>query len=78
MLETKKSFQELRQDFSLLLPYAQVLEYVKAHPGVTAHKIAEATDAGIHTTRRRLLRLQAENCVRVERYPNVLLFYPVE
>jgi acyl CoA:acetate/3-ketoacid CoA transferase beta subunit len=66
MLETKKSFQELRQDFSLLLPYAQVLEYVKAHPGVTAHKIAEATDAGIHTTR------------RVERYPNVLLFYPVE
>ena len=40
-----------------------------------ANDVAEATDAEISTTRRRLLRLQAEGVVRVERYPKALLFY---
>lgn len=62
-------------DFSLLPSYQRVLEYIKAHPGIQAHKIAEATEAGIYTTRKRLLRLQAEGVLRAERYPNALLFY---
>ena len=62
-------------DFSLLPSYQRVLGYVKAHPGVRARNIAEATDAGIYTTRKRLLRLQAEGILRADRYPNALLFY---
>jgi len=63
------------QDFSLLPSYSRILDYIRKHPGAQAHAIAEATDAGIHTTRKRLLRLQAEGALRVERYPKALLFY---
>jgi DNA-binding IclR family transcriptional regulator len=64
-----------KQDFSVLPSYARVLDYVRAHPGTQANDVAEATDAELSTTRRRLLRLQAEGVIRAERYPKALLFY---
>jgi DNA-binding IclR family transcriptional regulator len=66
---------QTKHDFSVLPAYARVLEYVREHPGAQGREIAEATDAGISTTRRRLLRLQAEGVIRAERYPKALLFY---
>ena len=64
-----------KQDFSMLPSYARVIDYVREHPGAQATEVAEATDARISTTRRRLLRLQAERAIRAERYPKALLFY---
>jgi len=66
------------QDFSALASYARVLDYVREHPGTQAGDVANATDSAISTTRRRLLRLQAEGAVRAERYPKALLFYVTE
>jgi DNA-binding IclR family transcriptional regulator len=64
-----------KKDFSMLPAYARVLAHVREHPGSQAPEIAKATDAEISTTRRRLLRLQAEGAIRAERYPKALLFY---
>lgn len=64
-----------KQDFSMLPSYSGILEYIREHPGAQATDVAEATDAEISTTRRRLLRLQAEGALTAERYPKALLFY---
>jgi predicted transcriptional regulator len=66
---------EIKKDFSLLPSYERVLSYIRTHPGARGREIAEATGADIYTTRKRLLRLQAERAVRAERYPKALLFY---
>jgi DNA-binding IclR family transcriptional regulator len=67
--------KKTKQDFSVLASYSRVLDYVREHPGAQGREIAEATDAELSTTRRRLLRLQAEGAIRAERYPKALLFY---
>jgi DNA-binding IclR family transcriptional regulator len=67
--------KKTKQDFSVLTSYSRVLDYIREHPGAQGREIAEATDAEISTTRRRLLRLQAEGVIRAERYPKALLFY---
>jgi DNA-binding IclR family transcriptional regulator len=67
--------KKTKQDFSVLPSYSRVLDYIRKHPGAQASDVAEATDAEISTTRRRLLRLQAEGILRAERYPKALLFY---
>jgi hypothetical protein len=66
------------EGFFLLPQYAGVLEYLREHPGSQARIIAQATNATMHTTRNRLLRMQAEGVVRSERYPKALLFYVTE
>ncbi|MEI7827758.1 MAG: winged helix-turn-helix domain-containing protein [Euryarchaeota archaeon] len=68
----------IKQNFSVLPAYTGVIEYVRKHPGAQATDVAEATNAEISTTRRRLLRLQAEGVLRAERYPKALLFYALE
>jgi DNA-binding IclR family transcriptional regulator len=70
--------KKTKQDFSVLPSYSRVLDYIKEHPGSQANDVAEATDAEISTTRRRLLRLQAEGAIQAERYPKALLFYVSE
>jgi len=65
----------IKQDFSVLPSYSTVLEYVREHPGVQAADVAEATNAEVGTTRKRLLRLQAEGSIRAVRYPKALLYY---
>jgi hypothetical protein len=61
--------------YSLLPQYAEVLDYLHDHPGARAQMVADATGSSIHTTRSRLLRMQAEGVVRSERLPKALLFY---
>lgn len=65
----------IKQDHSVLRAYARVPDYVGEYPGAQAQAVAEATDAGIDTTRKGLFRLQADAVGRAEPYPKALVFH---
>ncbi|MGZ4846420.1 MAG: helix-turn-helix domain-containing protein [Halobacteriota archaeon] len=65
-----------KNDFTVVDTYSGVLEYLERNPsGCRAADIAEATGEKTNTVRARLLRLQAEGFVRVERLPRAVVYF---
>jgi DNA-binding IclR family transcriptional regulator len=66
------------QGFAIVDTYSGMLEYLEQHPnGCRAADIANAMDEKTNTIRARLLRLQAEGFVRVERLPRAVLYFRI-
>jgi DNA-binding IclR family transcriptional regulator len=67
-----------RNGFAIVDTYSGTLEYLEQHPkGCRAADIAEAMGEKTNTIRGRLLRLQAEGFVRVERLPRALVYFKI-